>query len=301
MKSCNAIKQKDASASLTLQTDVMQSNMRMDKRLARPLVLFLLALGALGLIYGALLYFWPAGMSAYFPWSAANPLTAVFVGGVYLAQVSHWWAVRLNRWSVARVQMPSIFAATATQLLALWLERASLHFNPLGWIWIAAQALAMLAVPVLFPLNERVVLTKGENDTEAAIGRPSHPLLPGFALGMRLLTVILLLIGLALFLFPVPVARITAWYLSPLDARTLGALHFGQATLMWTMSRYKTLEPVEVGLLISLIAPALVLIGSLSHAGSFDGPALTRGIYVAILLALGGFSAFSGLRARHGK
>jgi hypothetical protein len=266
---------------------------------------FLLAFGAFCFIWGALFYFSPTALDSYLPWTATNALTLMFVGSVYLALVGNVWTVHLIRWSVARVQLPPLLVLAATQLLAFWLERSSLpQSNLFAWVWIASQSFILLCVLILFPLNERAASVSKTNVPDTAAAQftiPVSHLTPGFARGMLLLTVILFMIGAALFFFPAPIATITAWSLSPLDARILGSLHFAGAALTWMMSRQKNLLNVQVGLLILSMAATLLLIGSAWHVTAFNGPTLTVLVYVLILLLILSISALSWLRERQSR
>ena len=109
----------------------------MDKPLSLLTRLLLIGAGGLAVVAGPVLFLFPRDTTAYFAWTINHPLTPVFMGANYFGGIGALWAVRTNRWSVARVLLPGIFVFAITQLLA-----TLLHLNiftwqhPIAWAWL---------------------------------------------------------------------------------------------------------------------------------------------------------------------
>jgi len=238
-----------------------------------PLSLFaklvLLGAGGLAVIAGPVLYFFPRDTATYFAWAIANPLTPVYMGASYLAGIGNFLALRANRWSVARVQVPAILVFAITMLLATLLHVPIFNWaHPIAWAWLVVYLVSPVAAGVLWVQMERAYQPPP----------PRGPALPGwFVPAMRTAAAISGVVGLALFIVPGAVAPLWPWSLTPLTARVIGGWFLAAAALQLMLVRQPTLETARVGLLATAIVTGLLLVGALWQRDSLSGPAL--GVY----------------------
>jgi hypothetical protein len=67
------------------------------------------------------------------------------------------------------------------------------------------------------------------------------------------------------------------------------------------LSRERSQQTAKVGLAAGILVSALLLAGAAFHAPEFDGPEVSRAIYVASLVAFGGSSALFWRWARQAR
>jgi hypothetical protein len=271
----------------------------MEKSLSLPVKLLLLAAGGLAVVAGPILFLFPNDTAFYFAWTIKHPLTPVFMGANYAGGIGAVWAVLVNRWSLARVQMPGIFIFAVTQLLATLLHVGIFNWgHPIAWAWLFVYVTSPVATLVLFVLTERGWQAPAVSGVYIPEGDAP---LPGFFRPvMFAFCAVSTLIGLALFLLPEQVAPGWAWSLTPLTARVVGGWYLAGAGLQYMLAGQRTLETAKVGLLGSVLVTALQLLGALLHAAAFNGPAASVALYVlfsASLLAVSAVSWVSALRA----
>src|SRR5262249_35003140 len=112
------------------------------------------------------------------------------------------------------------------------------------------------------------------------------------------------LVGVALWLSPFAFAGSSAgaapwwpWTLTPLTAGVVGGWYLAAAVLYLTMAQRQSSGAIRVALFGVMWATCLELLGALLHAGSFNGPALTAGLYLLNAAFIFGFAAFTFARA----
>ncbi|HEY3475517.1 MAG TPA: hypothetical protein VGK56_12965, partial [Anaerolineales bacterium] len=193
----------------------------MDKPLSLAAKLLLLGAGGLALVAGPILIFFPAQTDSYFAWTIRHPLTPVFMGANYLGGLGALWALRTNRWSVARVQMPGIFVFAFTQLIATLLHLQIFNWShPVAWAWLFVYVTSPVAALLIF-----LSMEKGYPPQLHTSAFPSW-----FAPGMGVFTIINAMLGLGLILWPffymgpaqASAVPWWAWTLTPLTARVIG-------------------------------------------------------------------------------
>jgi len=238
----------------------------------------LLGAGGLAVLAGPVLYLFPNDTAVYFAWHIQHPLTPVYMGASYVAGIGNLVALRANRWSVARVQLPAIIVFAITMLIATALH--SLVFNwghPIAWAWLAVYVVSPIAATLLFVRTERAY-------RPPALSGPRLP--TWFAPAIMAAAVVSLVVGLALFLFPAAITPWWPWSLTPLTARVIAGWLLGGAALQIMLARQRTLETARVGLLATIIVGVLLLGGALWHRSSLNGPQLTIAIYLLFHLGL---------------
>lgn len=261
----------------------------MDKPLSPLARIVLLSAGALAVVAGPVLYLLPEHTAVYFAWHIQHPLTPVYMGASYLAGIGNFAAVKVNRWSLARVQVPAIIVFAVVMLAATALHIPIFNWShPIAWAWLSVYIASPLLASALFVQAER----------EYRPPSPAGLRLPAF-FGPLMLALALLdaLIGIALFLLPQQVAPLWPWSLTPLTARVIGGWYLGGAALKGMLARQRTLSTAWVGLLVMAITVALLLIGAWWHRTHFDGPPLAIALYLLVLLANGGVSIYAWWRA----
>lgn len=261
----------------------------MDKPLSPLARIVLLGAGGLAIVAGPVLYLLPEHTAIYFAWHIQQPLTPVLMGAFYLAGIGNFAAVKVNRWSLARVQVPAIIVFAVMMLAATVLHIPVFNWShPIAWAWLAVYVVSPLATTGLFVVTER----------DYHPPSPAGARLPAFfAPAMIALAILEALIAIALFLLPQSVAPLWPWSLTPLTARVIGGWHLGGAALKAMLARQHTLATAWVGLLANAITVTLFLIGAWWHRAHFDGPALTTALYLLMLVINGSISIYAWWRA----
>lgn len=261
----------------------------MDKPLSYFAKLVLLGAGGLALVAGPILYFFPNDTASYFAWTIQHPLTPVFMGAAYFAGIGNLLAVREDRWSLARVQLPAIIVFSSLMLVATLLHIPIFNWShPVAWAW--------LAVYVVSPVAAAIVFAQMERGFRAPRFESLH--LPrGLSTLMTAAGAIQALIGFALFLFPGQAAPLWAWSLTPLTSRVIGGWWLSGAALQLMLSRQQTLHTARVGLLANLLINSLLIIGALIRFSELNGPLVSVILFFLFCLSLIGVSVYAWIQA----
>ena len=172
-----------------------------------------------------------------FAWTIQPPLTAAFLGAGYAAGlVLVVLSMRASRWADIRVPVLTIFVYVVLTLVCTLLHLDKLHFGdnfstlaPLSkgaaWFWLGVYAVLPVAMLVLLVVQER---TPGEDPPAR------HPVPPVLRAALGVESVVLLVVGVALYVDPTTAATLWPWALTPLTARVTAAwlLAFGLATML---------------------------------------------------------------------
>jgi hypothetical protein len=248
--------------------------------LLRATKIVLWGAGALAVVAGPVLYFFPDDTGSYFAWKIGNPLTPNFMGANYLAGAGAVWAALINRWSVARVIMPAIIVFGVSQLLATLLHLDILKWShPTAWAWLVVYIVSPIGAIWVFVAEERRY-NRSEIPRGRAIPHAARIVLLGFAAASAA-------VGLALFIAPTDVGAHWPWSLTPLTGRVIGGWYLSGAMLQWTLSRTRDVETARVGLLATIAVTALQLLGALLNHDHFDGPSWSVAVYLAYSALLG--------------
>ena len=261
----------------------------MDKPLSPFAKLVLLGAGGLAVIAGPILYLFPYDTEAYFAWAIQHPLTPVYMGASYFAGIGNLLAIRANRWSLARVQLPAIIVFSFLMLVATLLHIPIFNWShPIAWAW--------LAVYIVSPIAALLVWLQMEKGFHAPAFESNR--LPALFSPVTLaLTILYGVIGLGLFLLPNQMAALWPWSLTPLTSRVIGGWWFSGAALQFMLMQQKTLHTAHIGLFANVLVTSLLLIGALIHRDDFDGPQISIWLYLLSNLVLGGFSAYSWIQS----
>lgn len=259
----------------------------------RPLSLFaklvLIGAGGLAIVVGPVLYLFPNDTATYFAWTINHPLTPIFMGASYFAGIGVFITIRVNRWSLARIQFPAILVFASTMLLATLLHIQIFNWShPVAWAWLAVYIVSPVAAGIVFTQMERGFQTPRFESK----GIPK-----GFSSLMIMLAALYGLIGLALFLFPEATASFWPWSLTPLTARVIGGWWLSGVALQVMLSRQKTLHTAHMGLLATVLTSSLLILGALMHFNDLNGPKFSIFLYFLLNLISGGASAYYWIKA----
>lgn len=252
----------------------------MDKSLSFLAKLLLVSAGGLAVIAGLVLFLFPTQTASYFAWAIKNPLTSVFMGANYFGGVGAIWAMKTNKWSVARVLAPGIFVFAITQLFATWLHIPIFNWShPVAWAWLAVYLGSPLLVVVVSIQMERHYYP------------PSFPrgFLPrAFPAVTLAIAATGLVVGLSLWVWPSvfspdAVAGAVPWWpwsLTPLTARVIGGWYLASAALFAVLSLPHPPISVHVAVFGVIFATGFELLGGILYRSFFDGPPLSTLLYL---------------------
>ncbi len=227
-----------------------------------------------------ILYLFPERTEELWAWTIDPTMTAMFMGGGYLAGA--WFFARVAR---ARSGHQALVGLLGTSLFATMLLGATiLHWDRFNhdhvsfWAWLALY----VATPPLLPwLWARTRLTDPIVPSADEVLVPA-PLRAVLAVAGSLT----LLFALVMFVRPSAVTEHWPWALYPLTARVLaGFIAFPAATmaLFATDARWSSFQlPAET----AAIGLALILVATLRASGEFGGSAAGFAVALAVALAL---------------
>ena len=269
----------------------------MEKFLSSATKLLLLSAGGLAFVAGPILWLFPGQTEIYFAWTIKHPLTPIFMGANYLGGLGALWTLQMNRWSVARVQMPGIFVFAITQLFATLLHIPIFNWHhPVAWAW--------LFVYVTSPVATFLVYRAMEHGYSSAT---SGSLIPsGFTSMMRAFAIVSVFFGIGLVLWPFLFAASAqagavpwwAWTLTPLTAHVAGGWYLAAATLQYTLSRQTQVDTMGPSLLGLMIVTGAQLLGALIWRSAFNGSPVFIALYLLNATAVFTLSLLTSLRNR---
>jgi hypothetical protein len=172
-----------------------------------------------------------------FAWTIQPPLTAAFLGAGYAAGfVLVVLSMRASRWADVRLPVLTIFVYVVLTLLCTLLHLDKLHFDgnfvalePLAkgaaWFWLGVYVVLPVAMLVILLLQERA---------PGGDPPPRHPVPPVLRAALGVESVVLLVVGAAMYVQPATATTLWPWALTPLTARVIAAwlLAFGLATML---------------------------------------------------------------------
>jgi hypothetical protein len=172
-----------------------------------------------------------------FAWTIQPPLTAAFLGAGYGAGfVLVVLSMRAHTWVDVRLPLLTIFVFVALTLVATLLHVDKLHFHgdfaaldPLAkgaaWFWLGVYVVLPVAMLVLLVVQERAPGSDPPN---------RHPVPVALRAALGVESVVLLVVGAAMFVAPVTATTLWPWQLTPFTARVVAAwlLAFGVATAL---------------------------------------------------------------------
>lgn len=214
------------------------------------------------------------------------------MGSNYLGGLGALWALRLNRWSVARVQMPGIFVFAVTQLLATLLHIPVFNWHhPIAWAWLFVYVTSPAATLLIYLTMEKGY--RPPTNTSGSVPDRFKSVFLVFAIMSALFGVGLILWP---FIYTAPdqgsAVPWWAWKLTPLTAHVAGGWYLASATLHYTLSRQRVIDTMGSTLLALIIVTGTQLLGAILWMRMFDGSLLFTNLYWLNSVAVFIFSAF---------
>jgi hypothetical protein len=211
------------------------------------------------LVQGSILLAAHNDTARYFSWTIAVPVTAAFLGAGYLAAaVLESLAARQSSWQRARIAVPGVLAFTTLTLVVtlihlnkFHLDAASVVTRLLTWGWLAIY----VGVP---PVLAFLWWRQARAATGAVAAGPHLPPIVRAALGLQ--GAVMLVLGAALLVAPVQVAKLWPWPLTALTGRAAGAWLVGLgiiAAQSWHADRREV---------VAVVFPALIAYSGLQLA-----------------------------------
>jgi hypothetical protein len=250
---------------------------------------YLGAVAALALWVGFWCYFVPARSEVAIPWSVST-LCATFFGSIYLSGAAFTGAcMTARRWVEVRLVMP---------MIAMWtggLTIISLFYLPLFdfartqvWIWFGAY--------ILYPLIALGLLWTHRQ--QSRVYPVDEPALPEWGRSyLRIQGSVLVLLGLSLLFMPQVMRELWPWqtgrlmlqlYSAPLLTYGIGSLNF---------ARQHTWSEIRLGLVSIGVFAGAELVATIFRLSFFDGHALSIVLWIVLLAATTGMSAFLSWKA----
>lgn len=184
---------------------------------------------AVGLVLGIglLQYVLSDHTDRYFAWTIRVPLTAAFLGALYLGSgFGELLAARTRTWAEARLAVPSVFIFAGLTTIVTFLHLDQFHFGPshppvaraIAWIWVV--------VYLAFPTVSAIVLVR--QGRLGGIDPPRRDRLPTWFRAVLVVEgAIMVGIGGALLLAPALTRGLWPWPLTELTAQAIGAWGVG--------------------------------------------------------------------------
>lgn len=245
--------------------------------------------GALVLVVGTSLFFFPDRTDRNFAWTIATPLTAAFLGAGYLAAVVLEWVTARERvWARARLAVSPVLVFTCLTLVVTLVHRDRFHFGPahpfvtrLGtWLWTAIY----VTVPVVM-----VVLLVRQRRAAGADPPRDRPLPAWMRIALGGQGALLLVGGVALLVAPLEMEWLWPWPITALTGRAMAAWLVGIGVGMVHALAENDLGRVRVGG-VSNVAIALLQLMALARYPDDVTSVAGASVYVlflALMLGVG--------------
>lgn len=266
------------------------------KQTTRGMRRLLVTASLLVLIIGSSVFFLPTHTDVYFSWTIGSPLTAAFLGGSYLAAfVLEFLSARERVWANARVAVPAVFLFTTITLIVTLLHLDKFHFDSPHWntvagtwVWLLVYLLVPFIMAALWMMQMRL---EGKDP-------PRNALLPKWVRIILLVQgIVMVLTGVMLLLFPIKMATVWPWPLTPLTGRAVGAWGVGLGVAALHMVIEDDWRRGRAYFLASAIFALLQLVNLLRFGNEYIwGP--TGVLYLVLLFSLAvlGFSGWQRSR-----
>lgn len=227
-------------------------------------------------VAGVLLYAFPDRTEALWAWPINPPLTALAVGGGYLAGAVLFARMLADgRWHAAAVGWAGAATLATLLLIATVLHWDKFtHGHPSFWAWLALYVVTPWLLPLLWVRN------RAASGAGPAGGRIVHP---AVRRAVGALGAVQLVGALLMFAFPQPVVDLWPWTLSPLTARTLASFFafLAVAGLAFLVEPRWSALRLHVG--SAALGLALVAGGALRSPEDLTGPAWSVAAFVVLL------------------
>src|SRR5919202_1601779 len=175
-----------------------------------------LAILAVVVPFGLLLYLLPSATSTYWAWDIENPRSSILIGAAYTSAIVYYVLVlRENDWIQVRHGFGGLIVFSLVLLAATAVHWESFKaYHPTTLVWLAFYYSGPLLVPPLFRLQvERM-----------RIGATTAPqIAPAWRIWLIVRGIFYSLLALLIFVFAYPISTMWPWPIEPLDLRVFTA------------------------------------------------------------------------------
>jgi hypothetical protein len=246
---------------------------RAERRTSLPLRMLLLASGVAITCAGVALTVAAAQTRTFFAWDIQPPVTAAFIGALYLSGIPGLFLVARSGtlWRQTRLVMAPYFVLSVAMLVATALHTERFIWSHVAtWVWIVLYALFAVATPVLSIVHAR---------TSAADPPPIVPLGRGlrvfFAFG-----VLLAVPGLIGLIAPQTIASYWPWTLTPLTGRVVAGWLLFLATICAGLARERDWTSIRLFFPGSILAAIVLGVGIIRYWDAFTRSPIATWVYV---------------------
>jgi hypothetical protein len=238
-----------------------------------------------------ILYVFPGRTRQLWAWTIEPPMSAMFMGGGYLAGAYFFFRViRVRQWHRVGLGIVAIWVFATLLLLATILHWDRFNHDHVSfWAWLGLYTATPVLLPILWVRNRRF---------DPGVAEPGERLVPPpvravvVAVGAALAAVVVVAV-----VRPSVLVEQWPWTMTPLTVRSLGAYVAFVAAMYLAFAVDRRWSSFEV--LIQTVTLALVFIGvaAIRAADEFTGPArsvwgwriglaVTLGLLVALQVAM---------------
>lgn len=274
-----------------------------ESRQTIPLMRFALLLGAiLTFLSGVQLFVLTDRTERFFAWTVGSGATATIIGAFYwTACVLAYLSWRRQPWVRARVGVPGVTLFLWATLLSTLLHTENFHFGSdvtsarlAAWAWL----IVYVVDPILVTLA--LVLQRREPGTDpprfgylsSSYRRVLNVVGPAFAL-----------LGVGMVAMPSAVVDTAPFPLTPLTSRTIGAWVIAMGVVFVTMAWENDRDRIRPAAIASVVAPALLIIGTLRYLDQFTwgAPGWAYVIMITLILGIGVWGLIGGIPREGGR
>ena len=229
-------------------------------------------------VAGLMLYGLPHATEMLWAWPMGPPLTALAVGGGYLAGALLFVRVaRADRWHHVAVVFPAASMLTVLLLLATLLHWDLFsHGHVSFWAWLVVYLVTPILLPTIWLLNRR-------HDPSA---HPGDRLVSRWIRGLvGLAGALLTTAALLFFVWPGAAIVVWPWQLTPLTARTLAAFLAFIGVLWLAFLVEARWSALRLHVQCAALGLLLVGLGALRVPGDLTGTTAATATFAALLTA----------------
>ena len=258
------------------------------------------AITVLAVVVGPLLFLLPERTDSLFAWTINPPTTAAFLGATYFTALAiDLLAARERIWARVRVIYPSLLLFVVLTLAATLLHLDKFHFNSSGTI-ARITAWAWLVVYIVVPVATFALLISQMRSAVRHRMGGSAPALPSWLRGLLAVqSLVMLVVGVALFVAPGVVGPAWPWSLTPLTAQAIGAwlVGFGMAAGQSVLEN--SWERTYITYAGSSVFGILELVALARFAGSVQWTSPAAWLYLLFFISLACSGVYGVYATRH--
>lgn len=239
------------------------------------------------------LLIWPGESGRLFAWPVMPTLTAMILGAVYLGGAFFFLlAARARRWHTIKGGFVPIatFATLMGIATALHWEKFT-HSNVAFWLFAFLYFVTPFLIVGVWLVNRRL-------EDRSSVDHVTVPATMARIIGA--IGVLAVAVSLFLFLLPERAIEVWPWTLTPLTARTLGAIFaLGMAAVgAFTERRWSAFRII---VRVEMFMLALILIAGVRASGDFDPSNVLTWLFVVGFVGLLAASIvlYARLESRH--